>query len=204
MKVLVACESSERVKKAFMDRGHEAHSCDIKPGEQGLPNHHQCDILWLLQKYKGYFDMMIAFPDCTYPCNSGVRWLHERPMRWFDLCKAIKFFNELLDADIPLKALENPIMHKYARQYIRTYDQIIQPWNFGDNETKATCLWLVGVPPLIKQVEIKPDNIKQSVWREAPNPNRKENRSRTFLGIADAMAEQWGHKALYNVEVELE
>lgn len=88
--------------------------------------------------------------------------------------------------------MENPIHHKYARQYIRIYDQIIQPWNFGDMESKAICLWLVGVPELIKEITVKPEGVRQSVWRAAPSDTRKADRARNFPNVSRAMAEQWG------------
>ena len=142
------------------------------------------------------WDMAIFHPDCTYLANSGVRWFHFDGKillsRMEKLWLASDFFNTLLNAPIPLICIENPIQHKYARSFIRKHDQIIQPHYFGDKETKATCLWLKGLPPLIRTHWIDKSEIKQSVWREAPSPERKANRSRTFPGIANAMAEQWG------------
>ena len=186
-RVLFACESSELGKAAMLKRGIDAHSCDLKPGELGLPNHHQCDVREILND--GWY-MLIGFPDCTRLTNSGVRWLHERNL-WKELEEAAEFFNLLLNCDIPLKGLENPIHHKYARAFIRKYDQIIQPYYFGDMESKATCLWLEGLPPLMAQYS-GGEGIKQSVHLEPPGPNRKENRSRSFPGIMEAMAKQWG------------
>jgi len=191
MKILIGCENSERVKAAFLKRGHDAHSCDLKPGEQGLPNHHQCDVLTLLGEE---WDMAIFHPDCTYLANSGVRWFHERPERQEQLYEAALFFNTLLNCGIPKICIENPIQHKYARQYIRKPDQIIQPYHFGDMERKATCLWLINLPPLMAQFS-GGEGIKQSTWREPPSPERKANRARTFNGIAEAMAAQWGNYA---------
>ncbi len=135
--------------------------------------------------------MGIFNPDCTYLANSGVRWLIDNPERYELMIKACEFFNKLLNAPIPKICVENPIQHKYARMYIRHYDQIIQPYYFGDAESKATCLWLVGLPPLMAHFS-GGEGIKQSVFREAPSPERKANRSRTFRGIAEAMAQQWG------------
>jgi hypothetical protein len=140
--------------------------------------------------------MAIFHPDCTRLANSGVRWYHERPEYQELTIQAALFFNACLYADIPLIAVENPIQHRYARQYIRKYDQIIQPWQFGDLESKATCLWLKGIARLNPLITVKPDNVKQSVWREPPGTNRKVNRSRTFPGIAKAMADQWGELLL--------
>lgn len=186
MKVLVACEKSRRVAHAFELLGHEAWSCDILPAEQP-GNHIQDDVL---NHLTDGWALMIAHPDCTYLCNSGVRWLHERPERWELLKQAANFFNALLNAPIPLIAVENPIQHKYARDLIRIYDQIIQPYQFGEPETKATCLWLKGLPKLTPTKLVMP--LYQSVHMEAPGPERHTNRSRTFKGIADAMANQWG------------
>lgn len=188
MRVLLACEVSEIGKEQFLVKGHDAHSCDLLPGERGLPNHHQCDVRSLLNDS---WDMMIAFPPCTYLSNSGVRWLHERSERRQLLSEACDFFNILLDAPIPMIAIENPIQHRYARERIRKPDQIIQPYHFGDMESKATCLWLIGLPPLMANFS-GGESIKQSVWRTPPSKDRGRIRSRTFPGIAKAMAEQWG------------
>jgi len=193
MRVLVACEKSRRVASAFEKLGHYAVSCDILPAEQE-GNHIQDDVL---KHLNDGWDLMIAHPDCTYLAYSGVRWLHERPERWQKLKDATDFFKALLNADIPKIAIENPIPHKYAIEQIgRKYDEIIQPWQFGDMETKATCLWLKGLPLLVPQITKKPEGVKQSVWREPPGINRKANRSRTFQGIAEAMATQWGVESL--------
>ena len=189
MKVLIACEFSGIVREAFARRGHDAWSCDLLPTEQD-GNHIQGDVLQILNDG---WDMAIFHPECTYLANSGVRWLHERPERWELLREAAKFFNDCLNAPIPMICVENPIQHKYARELIRIYDQIIQPHYFGDKESKATCLWLVGLPELIRTHYIPKEEIKQSVWREAPSPERKENRSRFWQGIAQAMANQWSY-----------
>jgi len=188
MRVLVACESSERVKKQLLLRGHDAHSCDLLIGEEGLPNHHQCDVQELL---RDRWDMMIAFPPCTYLANSGVRWLHERPDRWANMIKGAEFFRMLLHANIPLIAIENPIPHRYAIEVIgRKYDQIVQPWMFGHGEVKATCFWLKGLS-LLKPTQIVEGRFPR-VWKETPSAERWRNRSRTYEGIAEAMAIQWG------------
>lgn len=187
MRILVACEKSHRVAGAFRAKGHDAWSCDILPCEIETPYHIQDDVL---KHLNDGWDMMIAHPDCTYLANSGVRWIFERPGRCADVKKAAEFFKKCLDALIPLIAIENPIQHKYARMLIRKPDQIIQPWWFGEGETKATCLWLKGLPPLMASY-IHTDRVGR-VWKEAPGPDRKANRSRTFMGIAQAMANQWG------------
>ncbi len=195
--ILVACEKSRRVAKAFEKLGHHAVSCDILPAEQE-GEHIQDDVLKHLD---GGWDMMIAFPDCTYLANSGVRWLINNPERYAKMLEACKFFNTLLNADIPLIAIENPIQHKYAREFIRKQDQIIQPWWFGEGETKATCLWLKGLPPLMAS-SVHTGRYGR-VFREPPSPERKANRSRTYHGIADAMANQWSEIAAkrYSQEV---
>lgn len=186
-KVLVACEFSGVVREAFNAyHGIHAISCDLLPAEDGrVDYHYQGDVRDILNNK---WDMMIAHPPCTRLANSGVRWLKERGL-WEELWDACKFFNLLLDMDIPLIAVENPIQHKYARHHIRKYDQIVQPWQFGHGEQKATCLWLKGLPKL------KPTNIvegrEQRVWKESPSENRWMERSRTFSGIASAMAAQW-------------
>jgi len=185
--VLVACEVTQVVTKALRERGYEAYSCDLLPTEGKSAWHIQDDVL---NHLNDHWDMMIAFPPCTYLCNSGVRWLHERPERWELLKQACNFFNTLLNAPIPRIAIENPIQHRYAREYIRKPDQIIQPYHFGDKESKATCLWLIGLPPLMAQFT-GGEGIKQSCFRQPPNPNRGMIRGRTYQGIAEAMANQW-------------
>lgn len=186
-KILIACEFSGIVRDAFIAKGYQAVSCDLIESERPGP-HILGDVLGVLGDG---WDMMIAHPPCTYLANSGVRWLHEKPGRWGKLAIGASFFKTLLTADIMRVAVENPIPHKYAVGIIgRKYDQIIQPWEHGHGETKATCLWLDGLPPL------EPSNIVEGrngrVWRETPGPDRWKNRSRTYQGIAEAMADQWG------------
>lgn len=186
MKVLIACEFSGIVREAFRRRGHDAWSCDLLDTE--IPGqHYKGDIRDLL---RDYWDLMIFHAPCTRLANSGVHWLAERNL-WNEMEEAAYFFKMLLDADVPMICGENPIPHKYALSLIgRKYDQIIQPWQFGHGETKATCLWLHNLPLL------KPTNIvegrEQRIHKEPPGEERWKNRSRTFTGIAEAMAEQWG------------
>jgi len=189
MKVLVACEFSGRVRDAFTRNGHYAMSADFLPSETP-GNHYNGNVLDVIEDG---WDMMIAHPPCTRLANSGVRWLDERNL-WGELEKAIEFFNILLNANIPLVAIENPIQHKYARSGIRKYDQVIQPWMFGHSETKATCLWLKGLPKLKPTMVIKDHTDR--LHRLPPGPERWKERSRTFQGIADAMADQWTKEAL--------
>ena len=184
MRVLVACEFSGIVRDAFAKRGHHAYSCDLLPSERP-GNHIQGDVFQIVNDG---WDLMIAHPPCTRLANSGVRWLHERNL-WGEMIEASQFFMALLEANIPKIAVENPIQHKWARTIIRKYDQIIQPWQFGHGEQKATCLWLKNLPKL------EPTDIitgrEQRIHEMPPSPTRWMDRSRTYQGIADAMAEQW-------------
>lgn len=195
MRILVACEFSGRVRDAFAAAGHDAWSCDILPTETA-GNHIQGDVLAVL---RDGWDMMIAHPPCTYLANSGVQWLHLRPERMAQMHEAREFFMALLNAPIAKIAIENPVPHRYAR--LPKYDQIIEPYYFGDEATKRTCLWLKGLPGLL------PDNVvgqgeryigkdgksNGAAWYQlAPVADRAKIRSTTFPGIARAMAEQWG------------
>jgi len=183
MKVLVACEFSGRVRDAFRDRGHNAWSCDYEPAEDSSPYHIQYNVLSYLNDG---WDMMIAFPPCTHLAVSGARWFKYKQR---EQKEALQFIRYLMRANIEKIAIENPV--GVISTKIRKPDQIIQPWQFGHPETKATCLWLKGLPLL------KPTNIVEGrygrVWREPPSKDRWKNRSRTYLGIAEAMAEQWGN-----------
>lgn len=196
MRVLVACEYSGKVREAFRKLGHDAWSCDLLPADDDSPYHYQCDVLTLLDKG---WDMMIAHPPCTYLTNAGVTWLHRQPGRWDKMREGAEFFKRLLEADIPLIAVENPIMHKYAVEIIgRRQDQVIQPWMFGHTERKGTCLWLKGLPPLTSTNNVKaemlklPKNQQQRLHYLPPSKDRWKLRSETYQGIADAIAEQWG------------
>ena len=192
MRVLVACEFSGIVRDAFRKRGHSAYSCDIlpcespcNPGEDslGLPAHLQKDVREIIEW--GTWDLMVAFPPCTRLCVSGARWFKDKRD---EQAEAVEFFMALANAPIERIAIENPIGIMSTRY--RKPDQIIQPWQFGHGETKATCLWLKNLPKLA------PTNIVEGrharVHREPPSPDRWKNRSRTYQGIADAMADQWG------------
>ncbi len=181
MRVLVACEYSGRVRDAFCQKGHDAWSCDLLETE--VPgNHIQDDVKNVLRKG---WDLMICHPPCTHLAVSGARWFKEKVN---EQAEALAFVMMLLDADIPKICLENPVSIISSR--IRKPDQIIQPWQFGHGETKATCLWLKGLPLLT------PTNIVEGreakVHKMAPSPTRWKERSRTYEGIAQAMADQWG------------
>ena len=202
MKGITGCEYSGRVRDAFRKRGHDFISCDLLDTEVPGP-HYKGDVFDIINDQ----DILIAHPPCTYLANSGVRWLastkekkgfewnekyqiYINPERWELMVEGAMFFMKLLTCKIPKKAIENPIMHKYALEIIGARPtQIIQPWMFGHGETKATCLWLVNLPKL------KPENIvegrEQRIWKLPPGPDRWKERSRTFEGVAEAMANQW-------------
>jgi len=180
MKVLIACEYSGTVRDAFARLGHDATSCDLLPSEKP-GNHYEGDVFDIIGDG---WDLMIAHPPCTHLSVSGARWFHLKEKEQAD---ALEFVRRLLGAPIPCIALENPI--SVISSKIRKPNQIIHPWQFGHGEQKATCLWIKGLPLLI------PTNIvegrEQRVWKMPPGPNRWKERSRTFQGIADAMANQW-------------
>lgn len=182
MKVLVACEYSGRVRRAFLARGHDAWSCDMLPAEDGASRHWVGDVRALL---RGHWDLMIAHPPCTHLAVSGARWWKDKRQ---EQAEALDFVRELMAAPIERIAIENPV--SIISTAIRKPDQIIQPWMFGHGETKATCLWLKNLPKLT------PTNIVEGrearVHRMSPGPDRWKDRSRTYEGIAQAMAEQWG------------
>lgn len=182
MRVLVACEFSGVVRDAFRARGHFAWSCDLLPSDDMRYHYHQ-DVRAVLGWYS--WDLMIAHPPCTHLSVSGARWW---PQKQAEQAEAIEFVRLLADAPIERIAIENPI-GKLSSAW-RKPDQIIQPWQFGHGETKATCLWLKNLPPLV------PTNIvsgrEARIHRMPPSPDRGRLRSITYQGIADAMAEQWG------------
>ena len=196
LKVLVACEYSGRVREAFAKLGHYAMSCDFLPTE--LPgNHYQGDVRDILHDN---WDLLIAHPPCTYLTNAGVKHLYTDPARWEKLDEAAAFFKLLLDAPIEKKCIENPIMHGHAKERIGgiKQSQIIHPWMFGHAESKATCLWLNGLEPLKPTNNVKeemmllPKNQRERLHYLPPSPDRWKERSRTYPGIANAMASQWG------------
>lgn len=186
MRVLVACEFSGIVRDAFRSQGHDAESCDFLPSERVGLHHIQGDVLDILGDG---WDLMIAHPPCTYLAVSGARWMAGRPG---ETEAALEFVRALLAAPIPRIALENPVSIISSR--IRKPDQIIQPWQFGHGETKATCLWLKNLPPLVPTAIVA--GREQRVHRMPPGPDRWRERSRTFPGIARAMADQWGERTI--------
>lgn len=181
MKVLIACEYSGRVRDSFLALGHDAVSCDLLPTDSPGP-HYQGDVLEILGNG---WDLMIAHPPCTHLAVSGARWFKDKQQ---EQAAALAFVQLLMDAPISRIAIENPISIISSR--IRKPDQIIQPWQFGHGETKATCLWLKGLPKLI------PTNVVEGrearIHKMPPSADRWKKRSETYAGIARAMAEQWG------------
>lgn len=205
MKILVACEESQAVCKAFRDKGHEAYSCDIEPCSGGFPEWHlQQDVVPLLSKK---WDMIIAFPPCTYLTNTGNKWFnverfgYKAIQRKYDRESAVDFFMLFANADCEKIAIENPIGCMSTR--FRKPNQIIQPYMFGHPERKSTCLWLKGLPELIPTnvvefniIQYKNGKGTDSPWHmntmSLPPKERAKARSKTFPGVALAMAEQWG------------
>ena len=213
MRVLVACECSGRVREAFRKRGHDAWSCDLKRAEDNSVYHYQGDVRAVLEMDLAW-DLMIAHPECTYLTNSGVRWLHDivpdevfgevkvpNKIRWKAMNEAAAFYNYLAGAPILKICIENPVMHGYARIRVSMMHkrQFVQPWQFGEPMFKRTGYGLKNLP-LLKPTDVltppKAGTPEHKAWswvhRCPPGPERKTIRSRTPLGIAEAMAEQWG------------
>ena len=197
MRVLIACEYSGVVRQAFRERGHDAWSCDLLPSEDASEHHIIGNVLPILADN---WDLMIAHPPCTHLSVSGARWFKEKQV---EQAAAIRFFSAIADAPIPRMCLENPVSVISTRLGPPT--QIIQPWQFGHAEMKSTCLWLHWLPPLMPTNVVGPpppsgtDERKkwERVWRMPPrgwsgDSTRWKERSRTYQGIATAMAEQWG------------
>lgn len=202
MRVLVACEFSGIVRDAFRAKGHDAWSCDLLPTEKPGP-HIQGDVSGVLGDG---WDLMVAHPPCTRLTNSGVQWLNSPPIgrtvqeMWAELDAAATFYRALRDAKIEKKAIENPIMHRYAVERIGEMKrQIVQPWWFGEKAFKATGFELINLPRLIPTFKFTPPRKGtqehkewSKVHRASPGPDRWKNRSRTLPGVAQAMADQWG------------
>lgn len=196
-KILIACEESQAICIEFRQLGFEAYSCDLQECSGGHPEwHYQQDVTdLLLQKW----DLVIAHPPCTRMANSGVMWLEKRNL-WNDLDKATDFFNEFVKYGKQGNkiAIENPIPHKYAVERIGKYSQVIQPYMFGHTERKATCLWLFGLQELketnnvMAEMKKLPKNEQQRIHYLPPGKERAKLRSKTFPGIAKAIATQWG------------
>lgn len=184
MRVLVACEYSGRVREAFRALGHDAWSCDLLPAEDESPHHFQGDVFDVVG---GGWDMLIGHPPCTHLSVSGARHFAAKRADGRQQA-AIEFFMRLASVEIPRVAIENPVC--IMSGLWREPDQTIQPWMFGHGETKGTCLWLKGLPPLVPTKIVS--GREPRVHKMPPGPNRWKERSRTYEGIASAMAAQWG------------
>jgi hypothetical protein len=181
VRILIGCEFSGAVRDAFIAAGHDAVSCDLMPTEPPGP-HLQCDIRLILDRD---WDLLVAFPPCTHLAASGARWW---PLKQREQAEAIRFVRDLMNAPIPRIAIENPVGRLSSA--IRSPDQIIQPWQFGHAEIKTTCLWLKHLPPL-EPTSIVLTAREQRCWKMPPSVDRARERSRTYSGIAGAMAAQW-------------
>ena len=209
-RVLIACEFSGTVRRAFTALGHDTWSADLLPAEDGSNHHYTGDVRDVLND--GWDMLIVAHPPCTRLCNSGVRWLSVPPPgrtsadMWAELSEGAALFSTLWNAPVPRIAVENPVMHRHAKERIEGYHppaQSVQPWEYGDWETKRTCLWLRGLPALVPTyatidaarralglpVDAQP---VARVHRMAPGAGRAKERSRFFPGVAAAMADQWG------------
>lgn len=193
MRILIGCEESATVRDAFLARGHDAWSCDLVPSRGGPQHHLQMDVFDAV-KYDGPWDMLIAFPPCTYVAVSGARWFKSRiPQQ----THALLFMRDLMHAPVRRIALENPI--GIFSTYYRQPDQIIQPWQFGEDASKATCLWLKNLPLLLPtnvlpggRAARRANQTPSGQNKLGPSPTRARDRGKTYQGLADAMAEQWG------------
>jgi len=190
MNVLVACEYSGAVRNAFLDRGHNALSCDLLPSDVGGP-HYQGDVTEILD---GAWDLMVAHPPCTHLAVSGARWFTDKREQQQE---ALEFVKTLMSAPIPRICIENPV--SIIASHIRPSDQTIQPWQYGHGETKATCLWLKNLPPLTPTRIVKGREAR--IHMLPPTADRWKLRSKTYSGIARAMSKQWGDVARHNVTI---
>lgn len=205
LKVLVGCECSGIVRRAFAALGHDAWSCDLKPAEDRSNHHLVCDIRDVLDL--GWDLLAVMHPPCTRLTNSGVRWLsvpppgRTREEMWAELDAGAALFSDCWNAPVGKIAVENPVMHRHAKARIRNFErhaQSVQPWQFGrddagaDNVKKRTCLWLKGLPKLVATGSLDGSTARAEIHRASPGPDRAERRSRFFPGLAAAMAMQWG------------
>lgn len=209
MRVLIGCETSGVMRRAFTARGHDAWSCDLLPAEDGSNHHIRGDVRDHLAD--GWDLLVVCHPPCTRLCNSGVRWLHEPPPgrtradMWAELEEGVDLFVACWRAPVDRVAVENPIMHRHARERMPAdlpRPQIVQPWWFGEPFKKATGFYLRGLPPLVPTNMLTPPPTGsaeakrwEAVHRASPGPDRWRFRSRTFEGVAAACADQWAGPA---------
>jgi len=206
IKVLIGCETSGTVRNAFLERGFDTWSCDVLRSDDASNRHIQDDIRNVL-KMDAWDMVMVAHPPCTRLCNSGVRWLHVPPEgrtldeMWAELDEGAALFSEIWNTDVPFLAVENPVMHRHAKERILNYTkfaQSVQPWQFADsddssdNVKKRTCLWLKGLPLLTPTGTLDGSTARDEIHKAPPSADRWKIRSKFFTGIADAMADQWG------------
>lgn len=195
MRVLVGCEWTGTVRRAFAAHGHDAWSCDLLPAEDGSSNHIVGDVLNVLD---AGWDLAVFHPPCTHMTLAGARWFYDPrfPNKAADRDAAIAFWLKLRAAPIERTAFENPQPLGYVTERVGCYDQKVQPWEFHDNETKGVCLWLKNLPRLEPLVRERPTNVRARVHHMAPGPDRAKERSRFFPGIAAAMAATWAPQQL--------
>jgi len=210
LRILIGCETSGEVRRAFLDRGHDAWSCDLLPADDRSNRHMICDVRDVLND--GWDLLVVMHPPCTRLCNSGVRWLHTPPPgrtrseMWAELDDGAALFSACWNAPVPRVAVENPVMHKHAKALIENFQpaiQTVQPWWFGEKAFKGTGLYLRGLPALTSTNRLTPPapgTVEHKQWsaihRAPPGPDRWKIRSKTFTGIARAMAAQWGEHAM--------
>lgn len=214
IKVLIGCETSGVVRRAFLDAGYDAWSCDILPSDDGSNRHIQDDVRNVIRMENWDF-LSVQHPPCTRLCNSGVRWLTSPPANktleqmWLELEQGAELFSDVWNADIPHIAVENPVMHRHAKARIRNYQkfsQSVQPWQFGDdiegpdNVKKRTCLWLRGLPNLIHTGSLDGKTARDDIHKASPGPERWKIRSKFFPGLAKAMVDQWGKYICSNAQ----
>ena len=213
MRVLIGCETSGVFRRAFAARGHDVWSCDLLPAEDGSNRHIRGDVRDVLAD--GWDLLAVLHPPCTRLCNSGVRWLHQPPpgktraQMWAELREGADLFAACWQAPIPRRAIENPVMHRHARALLPAdlpKPRIVQPWWFGEPFFKATGWYLDGLPPLTATARLTPPAAGtdahrswSAVHRAPPGPERWKFRSRSFPGMAEAAADQWGQHALAQV-----
>lgn len=207
LRVLVACEFSGTVRDAFLAHGHDAWSCDLLPAERNSNRHIRGDARDYLND--GWDLLMVAHPPCTRLCNSGVRWLAEAPpgrtltAMWKELDEAAELFSTFWNAPIDRICIENPVMHRHAKERIagyREFSQSVQPYEYGHPESKRTCLWLKNLPNLTPTKVV--EGREHRVHRLGQSKNRWRERSRFFPGIAAAMADQWGDLGIFNTNTD--